>query len=42
MYLSVHQYNCPDVFKFSLDLIAGRGHRLALSLPLPVEGGSTN
>jgi hypothetical protein len=36
MYLSGHQYSCPDVFKFSLDLIAGRGHILVL--PLPVEG----
>jgi hypothetical protein len=24
MYLSGHQYSCPDVFKFSVDLIAGR------------------
>jgi hypothetical protein len=42
MYLSGHQYSCPDVFKFPLDLIAGRGHRLAHFLPLPVEGGNTH
>jgi hypothetical protein len=38
MYLPGHQYSCPDVFEFSLDLIAGRRHRLALFLPLSVEG----
>jgi hypothetical protein len=41
MYLSGHQYSCPDVFKFPLDLIAGKGHRLALFLPLSIEGGRT-
>jgi hypothetical protein len=41
MYLSGYQYICPDVFKFPLDLIAGRGHRLDLFLPLPVEGANT-
>jgi hypothetical protein len=42
MYLSGHQYNSPDVLKFPLDLIAGRGHRLALFLLLPAEGGGTH
>jgi hypothetical protein len=42
MYLSGHQYSYPDLFKFPLDLITGRGHRLALFLPLPVEGRSTH
>jgi hypothetical protein len=42
MYLSGHKYSCPDVLKFPLDLITGRGHRLALFLALPVEGGSTH
>jgi hypothetical protein len=32
MCLSGHQYSCPDVFKFPLDLIAGRGHKIC---PLP-------
>jgi hypothetical protein len=41
MYLSVHQYSCPDVFKFPLDMIARRGHRLTLFLPLPIEGGGS-
>jgi hypothetical protein len=35
-----HQYSYPDLFKSPLDLITGRGHRLALFLPLPVEGES--
>jgi hypothetical protein len=32
LYLSGHQYSCLDVFKFSLDLITGRGHTTC-SLP---------
>jgi hypothetical protein len=30
------------LFKSPLDLITGRGHRLALFLPLPIEGRSTH
>jgi hypothetical protein len=35
-----HQYSYPDLFYSLLDPITGRGHRLSLFLPLPVEGGS--
>jgi hypothetical protein len=42
MYFYGHQYSCPDVFKFPLDLIMEEDIRLALFLPLPVEGGSTH
>jgi hypothetical protein len=40
MYWSGHQYSYPDLFKSPLDLITGRGHRLTLFLPLPVERGN--